>query len=84
MQIIYLQRVGTPGGMVCPMHASLWMYLHASPCLQTMVSICTSWLSIGMGLKGAVVLKDLLPYQAKQTRKIKQLHAQLGGELGVA
>ena len=45
------------------------------------MSICTSWLSIGMGLKGVVLLKDLLPYQAKQKKKIKGLQAQLGGEL---
>ena len=35
--------------------------------LQTTVSICTSWLSIGMGLKGIVLLKDFfLYYQAEK------------------
>ena len=49
--------------------------------MQTIISICTSWLSIGMGLKGIVLLKDFLPYQAKQTKKINELAAHIGGEL---
>ena len=49
--------------------------------MQTIISICTSWLSIGMGLKGIVLLKDFLPYQTKQTKKIKELAAHIGGEL---
>ena len=49
--------------------------------MQTIISICTSWLSIGMGLKGIVLLKDFLPYQTKQTKKIKELAAHVGGEL---
>ena len=34
-----------------------------------------------MGLKGIINLKDLLPYQAKQTKKVKELQERLGGEL---
>ena len=56
------------------------LYTDASAWVQAIISICTSWLSIGMGLKGIVLLKDLLPYQTKQMKKIKALQAQLGGD----
>ena len=46
-----------------------------------MISVCTSWLSIGMGLKGIVLLKDLFPYQTKQTQKLSVLKAHVVGEL---
>ena len=55
------------------MYACLW--------IQTIFSICTSWLSIGMGLKGVVLLNNYLSYQTKQTKKIRELKAQVGGEL---
>ena len=44
---------------------------------QAIISICTWWASIGMGFKGIVLLTDFLPYQTKQTMKVKALQAQL-------
>ena len=55
--------------------------LNACVWTQAIISVCTSWLSIGMGLKGIVLLKDLFPYQAKQTKKVKVLKAQISGLL---
>jgi hypothetical protein len=40
-----------------------------------MISIVSSWASLGMGSGKAVLLKDYLPYLSKQRRKVKDLEA---------
>ena len=49
------------------------------PDAMAMVSVATSWWSLGMSIGKVVLLKDLLPYKNKQAKKVKELQALMHG-----
>ena len=49
------------------------------PDAMAMISVATSWWSLGMSIGKVVLLKDLLPYKNKQAKKVKELQALMHG-----
>ena len=49
------------------------------PDAMAMLSVATSWWSLGMSIGKVVLLKDLLPYKNKQAKKVKELQALVHG-----
>ena len=46
-----------------------------------MLSLATSWWSLGMSIGKVILLKDLVPYRKKQAKKVRELLALLDGML---
>ena len=62
----------------------LWMQTIYSlrvgkPDAMAMLSVATSWWSLGMSIGKVVLLKDLLPYRKKQAKKVKELLVLMNG-----
>ena len=51
------------------------------PDIMGMLSLATSWWSLGMSIGKVILLKDLVPYRKKQAKKVRELLALLDGML---
>ena len=65
---------------VCVNVQTVYSLRTGSPDAWTMLSLATSWWSLGMGFGQIVLLKDLIPYRNKQSKKIRELENE-GSEL---